>query len=77
MYGDELVVGYARITHGDPVALDEAVKRWNIRWAIVPNRGSGLGRLLAKSPEWRLLKKDGVGAIYVRSSAEDQTYVRR
>ena len=56
---------------------DEAVQRWNIRWAIVPNRGSELGRLLAKSPEWRLLKKDGVGAIYVRSSAEDQTYVRR
>jgi hypothetical protein len=77
MYGDELVVGYARITHGDPAALDAAVKRWGITWAIVPNHGSGLGRLLAKSPGWRLLKKDDVGSIYVRSSAEDQTYVRR
>ena len=66
MYGDELVVGYARITHGDPAALDAAVKRWGITWAIVPNHGSGLGRLLAKSPGWRLLKKDDVGSIYVR-----------
>ena len=77
MYGDELVVDYARITRGDAAALDRAVKRWGIAWAIVPNRNSGLGTVLAASPEWRLLKEDRVGAIYVRRSAEDQTYVRR
>jgi hypothetical protein len=77
MYGDELVVDYARSTHGDAAALDAAVKRWGIAWAIVPNRNSGLGTLLAASPDWRLLKKDRVGSIYVRSSAEDQAYVRR
>ena len=58
MYGDELVVDYARITRGDAAALDRAVQRWGIAWAIVPNRNSGLGTLLAASPDWRLLKKD-------------------
>lgn len=77
MYGDELVVDYANITHGDAAALDRAVKRWNIRWAIVPNRDNGLARLLAGSPGWRLAAKDEVGSIYVRGSAEGQTFVRR
>lgn len=66
MYGDDLVVGYAKITHGDAAALDQAVKRWNIRWAMVPNRDNGLARLLAGSPDWRLAAKDEVGSIYVR-----------
>ncbi|MES2119131.1 MAG: hypothetical protein V4513_00965, partial [Pseudomonadota bacterium] len=76
MYGDELVVDYARITHGDAAALDRAVKRWNIRWAMVPNRDNGLARLLAGSPDWKLAAKDEVGSIYVRSSAEGQTLAR-
>lgn len=66
MYGDELVVGYANIAHGDAAALDQAVKRWNIRWAVVPNRDSGLVRLLARSPEWRLAAKNEAGSIFVR-----------
>ena len=38
MYGDELVLDYKRITDGDAAALDAAVRRWNIRWAILPRR---------------------------------------
>src|SRR5258707_6144417 len=34
MYGDDLVVGYADIVHGDAAAFNQAVQRWNIRWAI-------------------------------------------
>jgi hypothetical protein len=67
MYGDELVVGYKRITDGDPHELAEAVQRWNIRWAILPFRYKKLIALLDHSPEWRLIRKDQVGAIYVRS----------
>ena len=69
MYGDELVMGYARIAKGDRNAFDEAVKRWNIRWAMVPNGDEGLAALLDRSPEWRRLYRDKVGSIYVRVGA--------
>jgi hypothetical protein len=67
MYGDELVLGYSRIVHGDRQALDAAVQRWNIRWAILPN-GSKLTSLLDRSPEWRRIVSDKAGAIYVRKA---------
>jgi hypothetical protein len=67
MYGDALVVDYARIVHGDSEAFGAAVRRWHIRWAIMPN-GSKLITLLERSPGWRLLRRDNVGAIYVRTA---------
>jgi hypothetical protein len=66
MYGDDLVVGYTHIRDGDPAALAEAVERWNIRWAILPNRYKKLLALLDRTPGWRRIHKDGVGVIYVR-----------
>jgi hypothetical protein len=67
MYGDELVVDYKRITDGDSGALDAAVKRWNIRWAILPRRYKKLVALLDRSPDWRRIKEDEAGLIYVRA----------
>jgi hypothetical protein len=66
MYGDELVVGYRRIIDGDSAALAEAVQRWDIGWAILPNRYGRLLATLDRSPEWQRIYKDEVGAIYVR-----------
>lgn len=66
MYGDALVIDYARIAEGDPRAFRVAVRRWNIRWAILPKE-SKLIPLLDSSPDWRLLRRDNVGAIYVRT----------
>ncbi|MFL6763567.1 MAG: hypothetical protein ACJ8FO_00025 [Sphingomicrobium sp.] len=68
MYGDELVLGYARIIHGDGGALASAVQRWNIRWAILPNQ-SKLSALLDRTPGWRRIARDKVGAIYVRQAS--------
>jgi hypothetical protein len=68
MYGDELVVGYYRIVRGDPTALAQAVRRWDIRWAILGSR-SKLIPLLDRTPGWRRIRQDKVGAIYVRDSA--------
>jgi hypothetical protein len=68
MYGDELVVGYSRISHGDAKAFNEAVRRWNIRWAMVPNNSQRLIGLLDRSPGWRRIAHDEVGAIYVREA---------
>ena len=52
---------------GDADALATAVHRWNIRWAIVPNDSKQLITLLDRSPDWRRVKQDDVGAIYVRT----------
>ena len=65
MYGDELVLGYSRIAHGDAQLFSDAVARWNIRWAILPNRSDKLIALLDRSG-WRRVAKDKVGVIYVR-----------
>jgi hypothetical protein len=65
MYGDELVVGYSRISGGDAAAFNDAVNRWNIRWAILPNRSNRLIALLERSG-WRRVAHDDVGVVYVR-----------
>ena len=67
MYGDELVVGYKRITEGDATAFEAAVRRWNIRWAILPSRYDKLLALLERSPQWRRIHQDEAGVIYVRN----------
>lgn len=67
MYGDELVTGYKRIVDGDPAALNAAVERWDIRWAILPNRHAKLNALLERTPGWRRVRRDEVGAVYVRT----------
>jgi len=67
MYGDALVADYVRITHGDPAAFDAAVRRWNIRWAIVPKRTQVTG-VLDRSPGWRRIADDAAGTVYVRTA---------
>jgi hypothetical protein len=69
MYGDDLVLGFASISNGNQNALNEAVKRWGIRWAMVPKRNVKLSGLLDHSPEWRRIYRDKVGMIYVRREA--------
>ena len=66
MYGDELVLGFVRIGRGDRQAFDTAVKRWDIRWAIIPVGARRLAELLDRTPGWRRIHADTVGMIYVR-----------
>jgi hypothetical protein len=66
MYGDEHVLGYYRISHGDSDAFAQAVQHWNIRWAIFPNSGKRMIALLDRTPGWRRIRQDKVGVIYVR-----------
>ena len=66
MYGDKLVLGFARIAHGDANEFEAAVQRWNISWAIVPNGSKPLIAMLDRTPGWRRIGGDKVGAIYVR-----------
>ncbi len=68
MYGDDLVLGFARIMDGDAGAFDAAVNRWNIRWAIVPSGAKRLIAVLDHKPGWRRIRADRVGLIYVRDA---------
>jgi hypothetical protein len=67
MYGDDLVIGYKRITDGDAAELQHAVQTYGIRWAILPERYGKLIALLDRLPEWRRIRKDEAGVIYVRN----------
>ena len=67
MYGDDVIVAYKKITEGDPAVFADSVRRWNIRWAILPLRYTKLIGLLDHSPEWRRIYVDKMGAIYVRN----------
>jgi hypothetical protein len=77
MYGDAFVLDYARISDGDAAALAAAEQRWNIRWAILPDRNDKLIALLDRSPDWRRIAHDRVGVIYVRSLTTNNTYRTR
>jgi hypothetical protein len=68
MYGDELVVGFSHIAHGDRRAFDAAVRKWNIRWAMIPNDSKAFIAMLDSTPGWRRIARDKVGTIYVRAS---------
>jgi hypothetical protein len=67
MYGDALVADYVRITSGNSAALDAAVRRWNIRWAILPRR-SAVIPILDRSRDWRRIASDEAGSLYVRTA---------
>lgn len=68
MYGDELVLGYYKIANGDAAAFEDAVRRWGIRWAILPNN-SKLIPVLDREPGWQRIREDSVGVVYSRSAA--------
>lgn len=68
MYGDDLVLGFASIVRGNRAALDAAVRRWDIRWAILSNDNKTLAFVLDHAPGWRRFYRDKVGVIYVRDA---------
>jgi len=62
------VLGFADISRGNVAAFDAAVSRWNIRWAILPNRSTALIGVIDRSPGWRRIAQDDVGVVYARTS---------
>jgi len=65
MYGDDFMRDYDAIVRGDWPRFDRAVKRFDIRWAVLP-AGLALTTEVDRSAEWRRIYADPVGAIYVR-----------
>lgn len=67
MYGDPFVLGYGDIVHGDQKHFDEAVRRWNIRWVIMPHREKRFIAMVRKTPGWRQIRQNEVGVVFARS----------
>ncbi|HEV2596085.1 MAG TPA: hypothetical protein VGU01_12885 [Sphingomicrobium sp.] len=65
MYGDAFVLNYSRIMDGDVSRFDAAVRRYGIRWTMLPTN-SVLAQMLDRSPEWKRIYVDRVGTIHVR-----------
>ena len=57
---------YTDIAQGDWGRFQRALKRYGIRWTILPAGEFKLREELDHSPEWRRIYADKVGVIYVR-----------
>ena len=67
MYGDDFMTDYTEIADGDTERFQRAVKRYGIRWAIVPVEFK-FREKLDHLPGWRRIYADKVGVIFVRQS---------
>ena len=69
MYGDAFVLDYSRIMDGDVGRFEAAMRRYGIRWAVLPTN-SVLSHALDKSQAWRRIYADRVGTIHVRQEGK-------
>jgi len=60
---------YTEIAKGDWDRFERAVKRYNIRWTILPQGELKLRQQLDKSPQWKRVYADKVGVIHVRTGS--------
>lgn len=65
MYGDSFVLNYSRMMDGDTDGFDKAVRRYGVKWTMLPT-GSALDQALDSSPKWRRIYADRVGTIHVQ-----------
>ena len=68
MFGDSFLSQYARILAGEPQAVDEALKRYDIAWTIFAP-GQRAVATMDHEPGWRRLYTDGWAVVHVRDGA--------
>jgi hypothetical protein len=68
LYGDDFVLDYSKIAHGDIRLFNRAVERYDNRWTMLPKGDDRLIHALDASPEWRRIYTDSIGVIHVRTS---------
>jgi hypothetical protein len=76
MYGDQFFADYQDILDGDSVRFDQAVKRYDIRWTMLPASSGRLIEAIERSGKWRRIYSDQVGVIDVRASSATGTGTR-
>jgi len=72
LYGDDFMNDYVKIADGDAARFERAVKRYDIRWTLLPPKNH-LVAVLDHSPQWRRIYADKVGVIHVRTGAASTT----
>ena len=68
MYGDAWVQEYLAIAGGAQPDVDNAFKRWNIRWTILSPR-EALVHMLDARPGWRRIYADSFAVVHARADA--------
>ena len=68
MYGDAFLDLYGKIAGGDPSALDDALKHWQVGWTIFAP-GEPVAGLMDREPGWRRLYADKFAVVHVREDA--------
>jgi hypothetical protein len=66
IYGDAFVTDYMKIADGDMDAFNGAVRKYNIRWAMLSRDETKLIRNIESTRRWSRIYADHVGVIYVR-----------
>jgi len=66
IYGDAFVQNYAAIADGDWAKFNDAVKRYGIRWTVLPASDTRLIQELDSSPDWQRFYSGKAGVVYVR-----------
>lgn len=66
MYGDAFFVDYQRILDGDRAAFDQAARRFNFRWTMLPPRYPALIARLDSDPAWERIYADDIAVIHRR-----------
>ena len=74
MYGDAFVQEYLAIVGGAEPDVDNALKRWNIRWTILMPRDALVAKL-DNTPGWRRIYTDPYAVVHVRTDASPTSLV--
>ena len=74
MYGDAFVQEYLAIVGGAEPDVDNALKRWRIRWTILAPRDALVSKL-DNTPGWRRIYSDPYAVVQVRTDAPEHVIV--
>jgi hypothetical protein len=68
VYGDEFLRKFFEVRSRDPLQIESFYKQYGFRFALVPS-GSSLDRYLERAPNWAVIRRTDVAALYQRSDS--------
>jgi len=68
MFGADFMSFYNRVASGEPDAIDDTLKRYEIAWTIFPPNQGAVG-IMDREPGWKRLYSDSHAVVHVRDGA--------
>ena len=65
LYGDRMLLDYARAERAEPARLEQWARDYGFELALT-RPGSGFDRYLSRAPRWRLVRRTDAAALYWR-----------